>query len=116
MKMTHWILDSNGEPLEEPNVLKWTRWFESNDRHVALDTRKGVQISTVFLGLDHQYGDGAPLLYETMVFGGPHDEYCERYSTKEAALDGHKRALAMVERANDTVASFQEKKRVHGRQ
>jgi hypothetical protein len=33
-----------------------------------------IGISTVFLGLDHRhFGDGPPLLFETMVFGGSRD-------------------------------------------
>ena len=50
MKLSHWILDHNGEVQEEPDVIKWARWFEENDRHVAQDIREGIQISTVFWG------------------------------------------------------------------
>jgi len=118
MNIRNWILDHNGEPLEEPDVVKWGRWFESNNRTLALDTRKGVQVSTVFLGIDHNFNEGEPILWETMIFGGTHDQYQARYATREEALAGHKRALAMVERANETIESFQREgnSRVHGRQ
>ena len=66
----------------------------------------GVTISTVFLGLDHAWGDGPPLLFETMIFGGSHDQYQERYSSKKEALAGHKQAVAMVEREQATIESF----------
>lgn len=47
-------------------------------------------ISTVWLGLDHSFGYGPPLIFETMVFkGGESDLDCERYSTEEEALAGH---------------------------
>ena len=49
----------------------------------------GITISTVWLGLDHNWGDGPPLIFETMVFGGPNDQDCYRYSTEEEALAGH---------------------------
>ena len=64
-----------------------------------------VLISTVFLALDMgmnhlpfdcaglQY---APVLWETMVFGGRHDSYQVRYTSKEAALEGHAQAVKMV--------------------
>jgi hypothetical protein len=46
----------------------------------------------VFLGIDHQLSpSGPPLLFETMVFGGEHDSYQERYSTRKQAVQGHKR-------------------------
>ncbi len=36
------------------------------------------------------------LLYETMIFEGPHDGYQERYHNKVAALAGHDRAVTLV--------------------
>ena len=46
-------------------------------------------VSTVFLGIDHNWGDGPPVLYETMVFGGPLDEEQVRYCTRAEAAAGH---------------------------
>ena len=46
-------------------------------------------VSTVFLGLDHAFDGGTPLLFETMIFGGEHDEYQERYATWDEAEAGH---------------------------
>lgn len=55
-------------------------------------------ISTVDLGLDHSFGDGPPLYYETMIF--PKDSFmdlhCERYSTRSEAINGHKRILENI--------------------
>lgn len=56
----------------------------------------GVLVSTVFLGFDHGWGDELPCLFETMVFGGQHDMYQERYSTFDEAEEGHKRVEKMV--------------------
>jgi hypothetical protein len=53
-------------------------------------------VSTVFLGIDHNFGNGPPLLFETMVFGGEYDGYCKRYSTWEEAEGGHKTACALA--------------------
>lgn len=52
---------------------------------------KDVQVSTVFLGLDHGYGEGPPILFETLVFGGPLDQSGDRYCTWEEAEAGHER-------------------------
>jgi hypothetical protein len=60
------------------------------------------RISTVFLSMDHGLagliGDGTPVLFETMVFGGEHDDYQERYHTYDEAEEGHKRIVEMVDK------------------
>ena len=53
-------------------------------------------LSTVFLGIDHSWDNGPPVLFETMVFGGNHDQYQERCSTWKQAEDMHERACALV--------------------
>ena len=55
-----------------------------------------VEISTVWLGMDHSHGDGPPLIFETMVFGGGLDQQQWRYSTLEAAHAGHDEAVQKV--------------------
>jgi len=89
----------NGEPVQCDSLLTWARWFETADdeRRVRSDEIGDVRVSTVFLGLDHNYEeDRPPLLYETMIFGGEHDDYQERYSTRIEAEAGHIRAVALV--------------------
>lgn len=54
-----------------------------------------VHVSTVFLVLDHGW-DGTPQLYETMIFGGEHDQDAWRYPTRHAALAGHDQVVAML--------------------
>jgi hypothetical protein len=72
---------------------EWIRLFEANDsRRVAQDTlADGTRISTVLLGLDHSFGHGPPLIFETMVF--PNRSYDEqdanRYTTLADAVAGH---------------------------
>lgn len=58
-----------------------------------------IHVSTVWLGLDHSFNGGPPLIFETMIFGGEHDQYQERYSTEEEALAGHKEACRLVRQA-----------------
>lgn len=84
-------------PRLEPDLIKWATARENSDRIVAKTKIGDSEVSTVFLGTDHAFGGGAPLLFETMIFGGKHDEFCERYSTWEEAEEGHKRAIALVE-------------------
>lgn len=57
-------------------------------------------ISTIFLGMDHGFF-GEPLLFETMIFGGKHDNYRERYSTYAQAEAGHQIAVDLVKSENN---------------
>jgi hypothetical protein len=92
-----YILDGNGKPVIEPDLMTWATWYEAADRSVAKDTlSNGTKVSTVFLGLDHSFGFGVPLLWETMIFGGEHDQYQERYASREEAEKGHQRAIELA--------------------
>lgn len=82
-----------GEPM---TLMQWALEFESHDNHVAEDLVDGVRVSTVWLGLDHSFGGPVPLIFETMVFGGPNDEFCARYSTEQQAREGHTRTVAAI--------------------
>jgi hypothetical protein len=64
----YYILDENGKPRVEPDLWTWAMWFEKADRQVAETFVGDLWVSTVFLGLDHSWGNGPPILWETMVF------------------------------------------------
>jgi hypothetical protein len=83
--------------VETDDIRKWAHSFEGTNRVVAKTELEGAEVSTVFLGIDHQFEEGGPpLLFETMVFGGPHDQEQERYSTWEEAEAGHARMVEHV--------------------
>ena len=67
----------------EPFVIEWD-WFGV------------VQVRTVFLPVDRFVLSEVPLPFKTMIFGGEHDQYLERYETLEEAQLGHIRACDMV--------------------
>lgn len=95
-QMKHYILDEKGAPVAEPDLMTWALWFEKADRHVGNETIGDSKISTVFLGLDHAFGGGVPVLWETMVFGGKLDQEQDRCcGSREQAEAMHAR---MVER------------------
>jgi hypothetical protein len=93
MGNNHYILE--GHKVKKVDLLTWAKWYETTERHVADEKVGDVRISTVFLGLDHSFGNGPPLIFETLVFGGPLDQEMDRYTTWEEAEKGHK---TMVER------------------
>ena len=100
-----YILDDAGAPVRCTDLTEWTTWFENADdrRRLALDGFDDVTVSTIFLALDHNWGGGPPLVFETRVFGGPLNDEQERYSTRAEALAGH---AAWVARAKgEDVAS-----------
>lgn len=74
----------------------WAKEFDWDTRHVASTRIGGIWISTVFVGIDMRYGDGPPLLFETMAFRGGEGDDCERSSTWEEAEAQHKAMVAKV--------------------
>lgn len=62
---------------------------------------KNYWVSTVDVGLDMSYDENPPLYWETMIFECDADGnvlswsalYCNRYSSKEDAIDGHANAV-----------------------
>ncbi len=91
----HYVLDEDGNPQKEPDLLTWARWFETEtNRVVAVYAHDDFMVSTVFLGLDHNFGvAGGPVLWETMVFGGRLDQHQWRYRSRDDAIAGHRAAV-----------------------
>lgn len=96
------VYDKAGQPID------WDRWRELKfaddyariglDVWPPIDAEPGaaplVTISTVWLGLDHNYSmHGPPIIFETMIFGGPLSNECTRYATEEQAQAGHRRTV-----------------------
>ncbi len=120
-----YILNEAGQAVPEPDLLTWARWFETSDRQLAEDEIGDIRVSTVFLGLDHSFGDGPPLLWESMAFGAPElrkifgrkrpiredmgvqfeslDQ--RRYATREDALRGHAEMVSQVHRLRALLSS-----------
>jgi hypothetical protein len=101
------IYDREGKPI---GLGDWVAMREDHDHAiVAADYPvEGVRVSTAWLGLDHSFLVGPPVIFETMVFderrarkvtfGGCEllarptwDEWSQRYSTEDEARAGHAR-------------------------
>jgi hypothetical protein len=100
-----YILDADGKTVPATDLHAWSKWFADGhaNRILKLDElANDISVSTVFLGIDHGFGRrGPPILWETVIFGGPHDEYQERYTSRDDALAGHAKALAIARSAID---------------
>ena len=90
------------------DALTWAMWFgyEPDKRRVAQDHIGKVEVSTVFLGLDHNFGRGEPLLFETMIFGGPLDREQWRYRSYAEAERGHQHALTQARIASAKIKAI----------
>ena len=90
---------------DEITMEQWSRLLGDTGYKIVKQERtdRGTLVSTVWLGLDHSFTFGddpvPPLIFETMVFSKTEalkDEYMDRYTTEEQALEGHGRIANMV--------------------
>jgi hypothetical protein len=57
--------DRQGKPID--GALEWGARLRGPKRVAETTLPDGTWISTVWLGLDHAWGGGPPLIFETMV-------------------------------------------------
>ena len=93
--MTNKKYDKFGKEID---LMEWSRLLETPGYKVIKQTTlpNGKWISTVWLGLDHNFDEGEPLIFETMVFKNKsnYDELdMERYSTLKQAVVGHEKMV-----------------------
>jgi len=95
----YYILNKEGN-IQEASLVEWGSFFKDKQaRTIARTVISGILVSTVFLGIDHGFGDNKkPVLFETMIFGGKHDEYQTRYCTMKEAKKGHEKAVKLVKK------------------
>lgn len=105
MSSMWYILDENNKPIECDDIVKWSEWEMQNEHRRILRKTKfnneQIEVSTVFLGLDHNYYfGGRPILWETMVFasGLPIDNNMDRYQSHKSAIKGHYEMCQQVEK------------------
>lgn len=118
-KLVHYIL-KNGIAMPTNSVEEWQKQIcDVDSRRVAVTEIHHCTVSTVFLGLDHNFGcGGLPLLFETMVFSGEmstdsidngrpvrfqedgSDQWLDmqRYSFIAEAIEGHHRTVRAIEK------------------
>lgn len=83
-------LDENDRPTDE--YLSWCFGDKPNRIVQQTDVNEHQWVSTVFLGIDHSFGHGPPVLFESMVFtDGKGGDMMNRYCTWDEAVAGHKR-------------------------
>lgn len=84
--------DKAGQPI---TFDRWGELYQDWDyRQVARTETDEFMVSTVWLGLNHSFTGGPPVIFEWMVFGGPLDEEQRRYVTEAQAVAGHDQLVA----------------------
>jgi len=73
----------------EIDLSEWASELSNN--RIARTKIGDTEVSTVWVGLCH---NNYRLVFETMIFGGPHNGEINRYSSELNALKGH---IATVE-------------------
>ena len=101
MTRNHYIL--KGKKLKKVSLLEWALWFEIGEHRIVKQENVGKKhrVSTVFLGIDHNFSNQGPeLLFETMVFaeGEPENNDTYRYSTYEQAERGHEKVVKSLKK------------------
>lgn len=112
-EMTMWLLDKDGEPVKRTISSRELvgGGFSSTDKIVAKSQIGGCVVSTCFLFSDYSWGDGGPIFWETLVFGGELADEQERCGGKRAdARAMHKRMClrAAVAEYPDEILTFVE--------
>lgn len=87
--------DKQGRPID---FETWALLRRSNKYYrVGLDTVEDTTISTVWLGMDHGFGEHhEPVIFETLIMGGPLDQEMWRYTSHPEAIAGHHKAVELV--------------------
>ena len=86
-----------GRPVEV-DLFTWAKWFGTADRIIAQETIAQNWVSTIFLGIDHNYEmHGPPILWETMTFGAKlNNEQLRCAGSKEQAEAMHEDMVKAV--------------------
>ena len=76
--------------IEACVILHGVMW-DDRAQIVAQDRIGDLFVSTVFLGVNHAFLPGPPMIFETMIFEGDRAGDLWRYSTWDEAEAGHRR-------------------------
>lgn len=111
--MNYWITDEQGDPVTNcgREYMRYFDWHEKKPDSSGWYIKKtgvgfqllrdtpvdGVEVSTVYLGMDHNWMGGSPVLWETMVFSAGWDgDFCERFSSQEEARRRHVEVCRLI--------------------
>ncbi len=82
-RSTYYTLDENNQLVRAKDSIEWALWMARHQDRIQIGdwNRDGVRVSTVFTG------EWRP--FETMIWGGKHDQRKWFYMNYGSALTGH---------------------------
>lgn len=91
------LADDGKTPVQTTELLEVEKLLRDKEKRKVAHTEidKDCHVSTVFLCIDHGW-NGEVALFETMVFGGPHDGWMDRYATWDEAVEGHAKVVRQI--------------------
>jgi hypothetical protein len=95
----HAILD--GWTVVPASLTAYVTWRATQPNRTVARERvlPGVEVKTVFLGLNYGRPGGSDEYFEPLVFGGPLADRCRRYATWDEAESGHLEVVRQVREA-----------------
>lgn len=97
-------------PCSLPEYIAWAAEHRPAGIVRVAETHVGpLYVSTVFLGIDHNFWGEDPLLFETMLFDDLHDAYQCRCTTWDQAERMHAAAVVEAERRFEASKALLEK-------
>ncbi len=81
------------------SMAEWAQFMKSGTNRIIEQKQIGkLTVSTIFTGIDRNFGNGPKLLFETTVLGLENDLLpCWRYSSYTKALKGQRRIALILE-------------------
>jgi len=105
----NWDTDWDGRPIyydRQGQPMTMHQWAEKfHDEHYThlardvigpdepLDPAPLITVSTYWLGVNPNWRNEEPLIYETLIIGGQYDATAMRYATETQAREGHQRVV-----------------------
>lgn len=96
-------LDRDGNPIECETYEEWIEWEKTNQNllRVGATFFPGGVVITSFMGRNLAMGEfketGPPVVFETMVFGGPWSGLQKRSCTLESAKQAHQEVVDLLQ-------------------
>jgi hypothetical protein len=95
MRDKYILVGQSAVPCDD--LIEWATWFDTADRRVFKTLVGEYEVSTVFLGLDHNFHrlltgeDSPPILFETMIFPAARNTHSRKGKTLTEWLEQGKR-------------------------
>lgn len=78
------------------DLIEWATKLETMEKQLALTVLDSGTVSTIFIGIDMNYSEQNPRVFETMIFYKDDCNVLNRYQTWDEAMQGHAEAVKQL--------------------